>query len=187
MCVRPLEVKRRKSRLYIGPAICAVCKTLGGPQKRLQPLRATFHPRDIFAISCHRRRPLQRTYHRSHGDIRATARAAAVLVVAATGATSSLSARSGGVRRRDYCVPGALPFWDSFRKRVTAQAAMRGVNAAEVGLLCAALSSGRSWWLTSPYQPPHHIRPHCRQGELGALILGEVQYPSPNCANAQRS
>ncbi len=34
---------------------------------------------------------------------------------------------------------GALPFWDGFRKRVTAQAAMRGVNAAVVGLLGAAL------------------------------------------------
>ena len=34
---------------------------------------------------------------------------------------------------------GALPFWDSFRKRLNAQAAMRGVNAAVVGLLGAAL------------------------------------------------
>ena len=34
---------------------------------------------------------------------------------------------------------GALPFWDGFRKRVVAQAAMRGVNAAVVGLLAAAL------------------------------------------------
>ncbi|MGA7325086.1 MAG: chromate efflux transporter [Rhodomicrobium sp.] len=34
---------------------------------------------------------------------------------------------------------GVLPFWDSFRKRVFAQAAMRGVNAAVVGLLGAAL------------------------------------------------
>jgi len=34
---------------------------------------------------------------------------------------------------------GALPFWDSLRKRVAAQAAMRGVNAAVVGLLGAAL------------------------------------------------
>jgi chromate transporter len=34
---------------------------------------------------------------------------------------------------------GALPFWDSFRKRADAQAAMRGVNAAVVGLLGAAL------------------------------------------------
>jgi chromate transporter len=34
---------------------------------------------------------------------------------------------------------GALPFWDGFRKRVTAQAAMRGINAAVVGLLGAAL------------------------------------------------
>jgi chromate transporter len=34
---------------------------------------------------------------------------------------------------------GMLPFWDAFRKRPTAQAAMRGVNAAVVGVLGAAL------------------------------------------------
>ena len=34
---------------------------------------------------------------------------------------------------------GVLPFWDSFQKRAFAQAAMRGVNAAVVGLLGAAL------------------------------------------------
>jgi chromate transporter len=34
---------------------------------------------------------------------------------------------------------GALPFWDAFRARASAQAAMRGVNAAVVGLLGAAL------------------------------------------------
>jgi len=34
---------------------------------------------------------------------------------------------------------GALPFWDAFRSRAGAQAAMRGVNAAVVGLLGAAL------------------------------------------------
>ena len=34
---------------------------------------------------------------------------------------------------------GALPFWDGFRRRVAAQAAMRGVNAAVVGLLGSAL------------------------------------------------
>jgi chromate transporter len=34
---------------------------------------------------------------------------------------------------------GALPFWDAFRKRASAQAMMRGVNAAVVGLLGAAL------------------------------------------------
>ena len=34
---------------------------------------------------------------------------------------------------------GTLPFWDSFRKRPTAQAAMRGANAAVVGILGAAL------------------------------------------------
>jgi len=33
----------------------------------------------------------------------------------------------------------ALPFWDAFRGRRGAQAAMRGVNAAVVGILAAAL------------------------------------------------
>jgi chromate transporter len=32
-----------------------------------------------------------------------------------------------------------LPFWDAFRRRPTAQAAMRGSNAAVVGVLGAAL------------------------------------------------
>lgn len=34
---------------------------------------------------------------------------------------------------------GALPFWDAFRSRLIAQAAMRGANAAVVGILGAAL------------------------------------------------
>lgn len=36
-------------------------------------------------------------------------------------------------------VTGTLPFWENFRRRANAQAAMRGVNAAVVGLLGAAL------------------------------------------------
>jgi chromate transporter len=36
-------------------------------------------------------------------------------------------------------VLGALPFWEGLRKRPSAQAALRGVNAAVVGLLLAAL------------------------------------------------
>jgi chromate transporter len=36
-------------------------------------------------------------------------------------------------------VMGALPFWETFRKRPAAQAMMRGVDAAVVGLLGAAL------------------------------------------------
>jgi chromate transporter len=34
---------------------------------------------------------------------------------------------------------GTLPFWDTFRTRSWAQAVIRGVNAAVVGLLGAAL------------------------------------------------
>jgi chromate transporter len=40
-----------------------------------------------------------------------------------------------------------LPFWDAFRMRASAQAAMRGVNAAVVGLLGAALYN--PVWTTS--------------------------------------
>lgn len=36
---------------------------------------------------------------------------------------------------------GTLPFWDAWRSRAEAQAAMRGINAAVVGLLGAALYS----------------------------------------------
>jgi len=36
-------------------------------------------------------------------------------------------------------VAGALPFWDAFRRRPAAQSAMRGTNAAVVGVLGAAL------------------------------------------------
>jgi len=36
---------------------------------------------------------------------------------------------------------GVLPFWDAFRRRPWAQALMRGVNAAVVGILAAALYS----------------------------------------------
>ena len=38
---------------------------------------------------------------------------------------------------------GTLPFWDSLRQKAGAQAIMRGVNAAVVGLLAAALYNPR--------------------------------------------
>ena len=46
----------------------------------------------------------------------------------------------------------ALPFWDNFRKRLAAQAVMRSVNAAVVGILGAALYN--PVWTTS-VQGPH--------------------------------
>jgi len=46
---------------------------------------------------------------------------------------------------------GALPFWDSFRRRSGAQAVMRGVNAAVVGLLGAALYN--PVWTTTVHTP----------------------------------
>jgi chromate transporter len=36
-------------------------------------------------------------------------------------------------------IAGMLPFWDALRKRQAVQAALRGVNAAVVGVLLAAL------------------------------------------------
>jgi chromate transporter len=45
-----------------------------------------------------------------------------------------------------FLVIGPLPFWDDLRQRPTAQAALRGVNAAVVGLLLAALY--RPVWTT---------------------------------------
>jgi chromate transporter len=46
---------------------------------------------------------------------------------------------------------GALPFWDALRKKTGAQAMMRGVNAAVVGLLGAALYN--PVWTSSVYAP----------------------------------
>jgi chromate transporter len=57
---------------------------------------------------------------------------------------------------------GALPFWDSFRKREDAQAGMRGVNAAVVGLLGAALYN--PLWTTSVKT----------SGDFGIALVGFV-------------
>lgn len=46
---------------------------------------------------------------------------------------------------------GVLPFWDFFRKRAGAQAMMRGVNAAVVGVLGAALYDPE--WTTTVHSP----------------------------------
>ena len=57
---------------------------------------------------------------------------------------------------------GALPFWDTFRRRAGAQAVMRGVNAAVVGLLGAALYS--PIWTSSVRTP----------GDFGLALGGFV-------------
>jgi chromate transporter len=57
---------------------------------------------------------------------------------------------------------GTLPFWDSFRKRTAAQAVMRGVNAAVVGLLAAALYN--PLWTNSVRTP----------GDFGVALVGFV-------------
>ena len=46
---------------------------------------------------------------------------------------------------------GTLPFWDDFRRHARAQAAMRGISAAVVGLLAAALYS--LLWVNSVKSP----------------------------------
>jgi chromate transporter len=55
---------------------------------------------------------------------------------------------------------GTLPFWDTFRKRAWAQAMMRGVNAAVVGLLGAALYN--PVWTNSIRTP----------GDFGIALVG---------------
>ncbi len=56
----------------------------------------------------------------------------------------------------------ALPFWESFRRQTGAQSVMRGVNAAVVGLLGAALYN--PIWTTSIHAP----------GDFGLALLGFV-------------
>jgi chromate transporter len=48
-------------------------------------------------------------------------------------------------------VVGVLPYWDGLRRRSAAQSALRGVNAAVVGLLLAALYS--PVWLSAIHRP----------------------------------
>ena len=57
---------------------------------------------------------------------------------------------------------GTLPFWDVFRKRTDAQAIVRGVNAAVVGLLGAALYN--PVWTSSVKTP----------GDFGIALVGFV-------------
>src|SRR6202007_116886 len=57
---------------------------------------------------------------------------------------------------------GTLPFWEAFRKRAGAQAMMRGVNAAVVGLLGAALYN--PLWTSSVNTP----------GDFGVALIGFV-------------
>jgi chromate transporter len=57
---------------------------------------------------------------------------------------------------------GTLPFWEAFRRRAMAQAVMRGVNAAVVGLLGAALYN--PVW-TSAVKTP---------GDFGVALVGFV-------------
>ena len=60
---------------------------------------------------------------------------------------------------------GTLPFWENFRKRTGAQAVMRGVNAAVVGLLGAALYN--PVWTSSVKTP----------GDFGIALVGFVSSP----------
>jgi chromate transporter len=72
----------------------------------------------------------------------------------------------------------ALPFWDSLRRRVEAQALMRGINAAVVGLLAAALYN--PVWTSSVKSPLDFaialvgfvLLTSCRAPPLVVVILG---------------
>ena len=55
---------------------------------------------------------------------------------------------------------GTLPFWEAFRQRANAQAMMRGINAAVVGLLGAALYN--PLWTSSVRSP----------GDFGIALVG---------------
>ena len=57
---------------------------------------------------------------------------------------------------------GMLPFWDRFRRWASAQAMMRGVNAAVVGLLGAALYT--PVWTSSVHTP----------GDFATALIGFV-------------
>jgi len=63
----------------------------------------------------------------------------AVMGPAPSGATGALIALVGVFLPGILLVYGMLPFWDTLRSRPMAQAAMRGANAAVVGILGAAL------------------------------------------------
>ncbi|CDN51552.1 Putative Chromate transport protein ChrA [Neorhizobium galegae bv. orientalis] len=68
-------------------------------------------------------------------------------------------------------VIGALPFWDDFRRRPRAQAAMRGANAAVVGILGAALYS--------PVWTSAILRPHDFALALTGFVLLTVWKAPP--------
>jgi chromate transporter len=59
--------------------------------------------------------------------------------VAPTGAAGAALALVAVFLPSFLLVVGALPFWDLLRHRASFQAALRGINAAVVGLLLAAL------------------------------------------------
>ena len=50
-----------------------------------------------------------------------------------------------------FLIAGMLPFWDGLRRLAVAQAGLRGVNAAVVGLLLAALY--RPVWTSAILSP----------------------------------
>jgi chromate transporter len=50
---------------------------------------------------------------------------------------------------------GALPFWDTLRRRTGVQSALRGVNAAVVGLLLAALY--KPVWTSAIFGPADFV------------------------------
>ncbi len=74
-------------------------------------------------------------------------------------------------------VAGALPFWQSLRHRPAAQAALRGANAAVVGVLLAALwhpvgTSGLTNWATGAIAVAAWAALHFGKIPAWAVVLG---------------
>ena len=66
-------------------------------------------------------------------------------------------------------VVGVLPFWETLRRRPGAQAALRGANAAVVGLLLAALY--QPVWTSAVHGPRHFV---LALAAYGALVFWRV-------------
>lgn len=89
--------------------------------------------------------------------------------VAAPGLAGPLMALAGIFLPGLLLVAGVLPFWDGLRRRPAAQAAMRGANAAVVGILAAALYD--PVWTSAVHRP---VDVALAVAGFAALVSGKV-------------
>lgn len=89
--------------------------------------------------------------------------------VAAPGLAGPLVALAGIFLPGLLLVAGVLPFWDGLRRRPAAQAAMRGANAAVVGILAAALYD--PVWTSAVHRP---VDVALAVAGFAALVSGKV-------------